>query len=296
MFFVNSVKYVKAEDLSTRIYPFPQSSTVNSTLNFTLEIRIKYIYAMTSYQVYIDWDPLLLNLTKVTKGVFLSNSSQFPTNEVKVINNTAGTLRYGEYQFPALYEHGVGGNGTLFTLAFMVKGTGQCTIHLHDTIIQLAPSPTPLAHVVDDGYFNNQQLTYSDGGTNYNTTITSNSTAHDLSFNLTQKTISLNVSGPTGTTGYANITIPKGLLDVDPLQAPGVWVVFLDGVPTTSFTSTPNATHTFIYLTYTHSDHSIVIEGNKVIPEFVPNLYVLILMLSTIAVLPLLLHRRKHKP
>jgi len=291
---VQCARFVKAADTTPRFYPSPQSPTVTSTLNFTMDIRIKNIYRMTLYQVYIDFDPTLLNLTRVTKGTFLSNNSQYATSDYVDINNNSGTLMYSESQnSPGNYTTGVGGNGTLFTITFNVKGTGQCNIHLHDTLVLYVTSN--LANVAEDGYFNNQQITYPDGGVNYNITITSNSTAHDLGFNLTTKNLTLNVTGPTGTAGYVNITVPKSLLDVDPAQPPGVWAVILDGVPTTSFIVSANATHTFIYLPYTHSDHKIVVEGNKVIPELPLSPYLLLLLFAAVSMLHMLAKKRKHQ-
>jgi hypothetical protein len=292
-FLISPARPARAEDLSTRIYPFPQAPTLNSTLSFTLEIRIKYIYKMTSYQVYVSWNPALLNVTTVTKGTFLSSNSQIPTTVYQNLNRATGLLRYGETHQTPTIDTAVGGNGTLFTLTMVAVGTGQCAIDLHDTVILLLTSQ--LGHVVDDGYFNNQQVAYSDGGVYYNSTIYTNSTVYSSSFNLTEKTLAFNVSGPTGTAGYINVTIPRVLMDVDTGQPPGVWVVILDGVPRTDFDAKSNATHTFLYLNYTHSDHSVVISGNKVIPELSPGPYLLILLLATITLLPLLLQRRKNQ-
>ncbi len=267
---ISLAKQAKADGTTPTIYMSPQTPTINSTLNFTLAIKIGNVYQMTEFEVHLDWNPAVLNLTKIVKGTFLSNNSQIPTNFYKTPNYVTGTLACIEAQVPAKMENAVGtgaGNATLFTLTFTAVGTGQCTLHLHDTYVIFVTSN--LANVAEDGYFNNQQVTYPFGGVNYNATITSNSTAYGLNFNDTTKTFSFNVSGPAGTTGYINITIPKNMLDVDPAQTPYVWEVILDGVPqlATSFSVTTNATHTFIYFTYTHSDHSIAIIGNKGIPD-----------------------------
>ena len=289
---------INADFNEATIFISPQTPTISSALNFTVDIEIGYIYLMTSYEVHVSWDPALLSLTKITKGVFLSNNSQISTTVYKLPDYNLGTLAYLETQVPTEPGTAVGtglGNATLFRLTFAAIGTGQCTLHLYSTIVKLVLST--ISNVVIDGYFNNQQLTYPYLGVNYNTTLTSNSTAHDLSFNLTAKTLTFNVSGLAGTTGYANVTIPRILMDVDPGQPPAGWVAMVDGVPTTSFIVTSNTTHTFIYLTYTHSDHSIAIEGNQVIPEITPDMFVLVLLFAALAMLPLLARRteRKHQ-
>lgn len=299
---INFTRPTVADDTAITMYVSPQTPTINSTLNFTANIMIKNVYQMTSYQAYVYWDPTILGLTSIINGAFLNNNSQIPTQSFKSENDAAGYLAYTEVQVvspppghSALdYAVGTGsGNATLYQLVFTAKGTGQCPIHLNNTIVKLLTDT--LSNEVQDGYFNNQQITYNNAGTNYTATIMSNSTVHDLSFNLSAKTIAFNVSGPTGTTGYANITVPKQLLDVDPVVPPSVWVLYLDGAPTTSFTVTTNSTCTFIYLTYTHSDHSILLQGNKVLPEITLNLYVLFLMLAAAALLPVLVQRRRHQ-
>jgi len=291
MCLVPSSRLVKATDTTPRFYPSPRSPVVNSTLSFDLDIGIEYIYKMTAYQVFISWDPTLLAVTNVKKGVFLSNGSRYQTLEKKNLNNAAGLLKYTEYQTLPQYETGVGGNGTLFTMTFAVNGTGQCTVHLYNTILTYVTSE--LTNVADDGYFNNRLITYSYAGVEYSIAMESNSTAHDLGFNLTSKSLVLNVSGASGTAGYVNITIPKSLMDVDLGKPPGAWAVILDGVPTTAFTSTSNSTHTFVHLTYTHSDHSILVQGNEVIPELTQNTYLLLLLLTATAMLTLLVRRKK---
>jgi len=288
-----SVKLARAEDYTLRIYPSPQYPTLTSSLSFTVNISIKWAYQITSYQVYVSWDPTLLSVASTTKGKFLSNNTQILTSTYKNINNNNGLLTYVETQSRPTLDTAVSGNGTLFTVNFTAKRTGQCTIDLHNTLVYFLT--VSLTHVVEDGYFDNQQVTYSYGGIDYNSTINTNSTVYNSSFNLDDKTLSFNVSGQTGTTGYVNVSIPKGLLDVDAGEPPGTWVVMIDGVPTTSFIVTSNSTHTFIYFSYTHSDHSIAITGNKVIPELSPSPYLLALMLATLAALSLLLRSKKHQ-
>jgi len=96
---------------------------------------------------------------------------------------------------------------------------------------------------------------------NYPVVVSSNSTVAQLNFNQSLAQISFEVSGETGIIGYCNVTIPKDLLK-------GPWTVEVDGV-TWSFTPSNNATHSFIYFTYTHaSTLQVTIRGTWVIPEF----------------------------
>ncbi|MBT0160806.1 PKD domain-containing protein [Candidatus Bathyarchaeota archaeon A05DMB-2] len=94
----------------------------------------------------------------------------------------------------------------------------------------------------------------------YPVTVVSNSTIDDFNFSQPLKQISFNVAGPDGTIGFCNVIIPKALLYGEP------WTVLIDGAPVLpTIFLTENATHSFLYLTYTHSTHRIQIIGTWVI-------------------------------
>ncbi len=96
--------------------------------------------------------------------------------------------------------------------------------------------------------------------------VLTNSTETDPAFNQSNKEISFHVTGPETTTGFCNVTIPKELLRCDD---PSAWIVLLDGSPVDPApVVTSNATHSFIYFTYTHSSHLVEILGTWAVPEF----------------------------
>lgn len=129
-------------------------------------------------------------------------------------------------------------------------------------------------------------------GKNYYVPIFTNSTVSDFTFdfsNLNVPSISFKVSGATGM-GFCNITIPRSLLDI----TVGNWTVKIDGTPTENFTVTQNDDYVFIYLTYSHSVHTIEIVGTWVVTEFPPNMLPPILViLSFIAAIIAVRKRRK---
>jgi parallel beta-helix repeat protein len=88
--------------------------------------------------------------------------------------------------------------------------------------------------------------------------VESNSTVSSFYFSQPMKGIGFNVTGEAGTVGFCNVTIPKQLLYGEP------WTLLIDGEPV-SYTQTENATHSFLYFTYTHSTHEIRIIGTHVI-------------------------------
>jgi PKD repeat protein len=94
------------------------------------------------------------------------------------------------------------------------------------------------------------------GGVTFDVTTESNSTISDFTFDQAEKQLAFDVTGPEGTVGSCNVTIPKDLLG-----AP--FTVLINGVELT-YVMTENATHYFLYFTYNHSAHAIQIEATTV--------------------------------
>ena len=89
-----------------------------------------------------------------------------------------------------------------------------------------------------------------------------NSTILNFTFDQPNGKISFNVSGPSGTIGFCNVTIPNTLLWGD-------FTALVDGNSPTTLTRSDNATHTSLYFTYELlSNRNIQIIGEYVIPEF----------------------------
>jgi hypothetical protein len=83
--------------------------------------------------------------------------------------------------------------------------------------------------------------------------IDSNSTITSLSFNSTSEEISFTVSGPSGTTGYLNLTISKNLLP----NLAGL-KIYLDKQDV-NFTANTVGDFQVLYFSYHHSTHQVVI-------------------------------------
>jgi parallel beta-helix repeat protein len=96
-------------------------------------------------------------------------------------------------------------------------------------------------------------------GEAYSVDIISNSTLSDFKLNTTQKTLSFNVTGIEGNAGFCRVTIPNAI--VENLWQ-GNYTVLLNGEPW-PFRNWTDATNTYIYINYTHSEHEIII-----VPEF----------------------------
>jgi parallel beta-helix repeat protein len=98
--------------------------------------------------------------------------------------------------------------------------------------------------------------------------LISNSSISSIEFSLlnsSQAKLKFNVTGENGTQGFCRICIPKELIN-------GSYVVTFDGEaimePLSRILPSSNDTYTYLYISYTHSQHMIEITGTTAIPEF----------------------------
>jgi len=84
--------------------------------------------------------------------------------------------------------------------------------------------------------------------------VASNSTVTDLSFNSESRQLSFSVNGPSGTTGYTDICIPKSLInDISTLT------ISVDNNQA-SYTYTSTQDSWIIHFSYSHSTHTVTID------------------------------------
>ncbi len=128
--------------------------------------------------------------------------------------------------------------------------------------------------------------------------VASNSTVSAFAFNSTSNQISFTVSGPSGTTGYVNVYIPKSLInDISNLQ------VFLDGTPL-SYSVQQQTDSWAISFYYHHSTHQIAVDLNSAMSSSSSNgilsepwlVYVIIVaIVASIIAVTLIVMTRKNK-
>jgi len=110
--------------------------------------------------------------------------------------------------------------------------------------------------------------------------ICSNSSISDFQFNPDFKQISFNVTGPTGTVGFCNLSIPDNLLWGD-------FSLYMDGfllVENVDYTQTHNGTHFIFHITYIHSSHKFEVKGTEVVPELSHFMTLTLLMVTALIV------------
>ena len=98
----------------------------------------------------------------------------------------------------------------------------------------------------------------------YHVDIISNSSVTDIQFNPDiGPFLKFNVTGDDGTTGFCRVTIPKSLL-----WAEDGWVITVGENLITNYIKTEDENYTYLFFTYNHTTHIVIIQGTHVIPEF----------------------------
>jgi len=101
-------------------------------------------------------------------------------------------------------------------------------------------------------------------GVTYRVTMRSNNTVASFNFDHSTKQIKFNVTGPSGNVGFANVTIPKLLLEGSP------WQVTIDGNETSNFLKTETTDATSLYFNYNLTTHRVRITGTQTLDIIPP--------------------------
>ncbi|MBD3406284.1 MAG: hypothetical protein GF411_09260 [Candidatus Lokiarchaeota archaeon] len=94
----------------------------------------------------------------------------------------------------------------------------------------------------------------------FNVNFRTSSEVSNIGFSSEEGTFEFDVSGPDGTIGFCNVSIPRGLL----FAPQDEWVVLLDDDPI-EFGTVLNDTATVIHFEYMHSEHHITIQGTDIL-------------------------------
>jgi len=179
-----------------------------------------------------------------------------------------------------------------------VYGVGDGTFDL-DVTNYSGDTASVISNITDVSIYRGQMINYAFlypvsfdvtfDNVPYEVVIFSNSTVDGFNFNKSSRQINFDVSGVDGTIGFCNVTIPKNLIA-------SLWnnnyTITIDGNPLSPdsliIDDFSNATHTFLYFTYPHTTHEVVI-----IPEFSSTAVLLLFILM--ALVGLLLSKIKWK-
>lgn len=211
------------------------------------------IYYYSSFNEVID-NNITLNNNGITITYGCYNTKIFH-------NNFAGNTRHVFTDMNSTWDNRYpsGGNywsnytGTDFKWGSLQNETGSDgigdTVHIiNENNTDRYPLMAPI-NIFDAGIWDT---------TSHYVDIISNSTVSNFKINITEKVMSFNVTGETGS-GFCRVIIPNIIINTLWLNN---YIVLVNGLPV-EFRNWTDTTNTYIYINYTHSEHEIVI-----VPEF----------------------------
>jgi len=270
----------------------PNKLTAFVGQKFTVTVMVT-VTNLGTIGVSIQWDPNMLNCTGFTWGTFLDPS---PLKFAGEINNVTGMAR--GFAWGWTDTTGKTGTGSIIAFQFLVKNVGGSSLQFI-----VGPADTgmldydgdDMTFTPQDGYATLvQTTTHHITWSTYTFDIftTSNSTVGTVNFDQPMKSINFTVTGPTPSAGFCNVTIPRNILDSTDITQ---WQVFFGLTDiTANCIITRNATYTVFYVPYTHSTQIITVRGTWVIPEFPANLMLPLIVLASLAIIPLIRRKQKH--
>ena len=125
------------------------SAVSGETFDVNINITAVGAISLHGFTMRLSYDPSLIQCTTVGEGDVFQGS--ITTSFAR--DNTAGNV-YASVNFTS-QSVTVGENGTLVTLTFQVKGTGETSLHIYDAFLYDS-SGTYLQYTAYDGYFNNK--------------------------------------------------------------------------------------------------------------------------------------------
>jgi len=255
-------------DLSAHTHDIGYKFNVTIWVNITSVPSPKQV--VTAWQLVIIYDKTQLNATRCgytagTKSQFFSNITTIPLEpQFGSFNTTHNFVMHGE-NWGSGPKRNVPGYGSLSWVEFQVIAKppeGQ----VYTSLIDLVTTGTRISKILDDQLsktsFTSYPSTYRYGTYVYgpipikpgqNATIESNVVITKTT--VTKNTLHFEATGPSGSTGWINITFPK--INTTAIK------VFIDGhrlKPPPFPIIITNGTHYFIYFEFTLSTHEIAIQ------------------------------------
>jgi len=201
------------------------------------------------------------NITNSQYGIWLLSSSKNKFYHNDFIDNTQQVYFYAS-GYPNVWDDGYLSGGNYwgdYTGADVKSGSnqdqpgsdgiGDTAYSIDVSNVDRFPLMAPIS-IFDSGTWNDVLCKVH---------IISNSTVSNLQLNETEKIISFNVTGEIGV-GFCRVTIPNIIIQN---MWQGNYTVLVDGEKPLDIRNWTDTTNTYIYFTYLHSEHEVVIT-----PEF----------------------------
>ncbi|MHA1710501.1 MAG: cohesin domain-containing protein, partial [Candidatus Freyarchaeota archaeon] len=137
------------------LYVSPVISMAEPGESFTIDINVDDVSRLYSWSFYLKWDPAMLEVEKdgVVEGPFLSEEGVHKTYLVRKVYPDKGYMRVWCTLMGEPATAAASGSGTLATITFKVKASGEGILDLYETEL-LNFEGHPIKHIVEDGYLN----------------------------------------------------------------------------------------------------------------------------------------------
>lgn len=122
--------------------------------SFNVSVVIAQVEKLYAWSLNISWQPTLLNVTEIEEGPFLNQEGAYNTTFAAQIFQEEGYLYANCTLVGEPDAVSASGNGTLFTVTFLVEVGGITDLHLYD-IMLLDYEGAEILYEVKDGYFSN---------------------------------------------------------------------------------------------------------------------------------------------
>jgi parallel beta-helix repeat protein len=218
------------------------------------------------------------NITNNSNGIYLESGSDNEFYHNNFINNTQ---QVGSDGSPNSWDDGYPSGGNYWSDYLGTDITEDAIGDIEYTIDANNTDYYPLM-----GPFKTI-FTITEGNTDY-VDFVSKSTITNLNFDpyaLPYPTLSFDVAGADGITGFCRVAIPKDIMWCDNIAE---WTVTVGGTLTQPNT-VEDADYTYIYFAYTHSTKTVQITSTHAVPEFQP--FIIAPMLMTAMLLAAIFSR-----
>jgi hypothetical protein len=324
LYAATNIHTASAQQTTPLVYVDPSSSVFTSPTvgtTFNVNVTVANVTGLAGAEFTLSWNASLLSCINMTENLFhtLTPSADWGNiwNLELDYNNTAGTASYAQtwMDLPTAEADGYAPaniNTTTFppdgSLAFVVltfnitsvpgvNMFSECNFTLTSPVKLSNANANPIANTIVNGNYevygppevNVTSVSNPWTGITDNITTVTNATLvpDSMSYDNATYTLSFNVTGTAGTTGYVNVTVPTDIVSLN--QTTDQWIVTVNGTQVTPIISS-NATDTFFYITVSF-DQGVPITITGTLPEF-PTL-MMIPLLATATMFAVVLRKRR---
>lgn len=150
----------------TRVHLEPYLNFGNPAHAFNVNINISDARFVYGWEIYLWWNPTLLDATNVVEGNFLKGPFGNRTTQLSFETYpNEGVIYVKGWSTLAIPDGGVSGSGTLATITFQIKAKGACNIDITSAML-FDPNAFPMfPSAMEDAIFRTLQSDVNNDGT-----------------------------------------------------------------------------------------------------------------------------------